>query len=120
MVDKAKLIGALLDAPEATLQRVQDAIESKGGQPTDPLAGHHLLTIMEAQKTLGWKYGKVYRAIDEGLLDTVVALGKRHITEQSLIELSEGKRQPTAEAVRRRNERNKARREAYRHSRARK
>lgn len=107
-------------ASKEVAQRVKEVIEGKERHSSDDvLAGRHLLTIKEVQKNLGWKYGKVYRAMDEGLLDTVTVMGQRHVTEQSLIELSEGKRLPSAEAVRKRDERNVARREAYRRERAR-
>jgi len=120
MVDRTKLVGELMLASEEVVQRVKEVIEGKERRSSDDvLAGRHLLTIKEAQKNLGWKYGKVYRAMGEGLLDTVTVMGQRHVTEQSLIELSEGKRLPSAEAVRKRDERNVARREAYRRERAR-
>ena len=73
-----------------------------------------LMTIAESRAFLGWSYPKMRRAIADGLIDVVTATGQRLVKEESLYELASGRRQPSAEVLARRAERNAARREEYR------
>ena len=77
-----------------------------------------LMTIAEARAFLGWSYPKIRRAIADGLLDVVDATGRRLVKEESLYELANGTRQPSAEVLARRAARNAARREEYRRRKA--
>lgn len=106
-------MAALLSASPETLERIDEILE---GRDTPPKQANHtrLMTIAEGRRFLGWSYAKIRRAIDDGLLDVVCVTGSRLIREESLYELADGRRQPSAEALARRAERNAARREEYR------
>ena len=103
----------LLKASPEMLEKIDGILEGKSCPQTE---GEHmrLMTIAEARAFLGWSYPKVRRAIADGLLDVVTATGRRLIREESLYELASGRRQPSAEVLARRAERNAARREEYR------
>ena len=102
----------LLKATPETLARIDEILEGKDPQAK---AEHtRLVSIAEARGFLGWSYPKVRRAIADGLLDVVTATGRRLVREESLYELASGRRQPSAEVLARRAERNAARREEYR------
>ena len=106
-------MAAILTASPEVLKRIDEILEGKDvGQKTDEHT--RLMTIAEARRFLGWSYPKIKRAIDDGLLDVVEATGSRLIKEESLYELSAGRRQPSAEVLARREARNAARREEYR------
>ena len=85
-----------------------------------PQAREHtrLVTIAEARAFLGWSYPRMRRAMVDGLVDVVTATGRRLVKEESLYELANGTRQPSAEVLARREARNAARREEYRHRKA--
>ena len=85
-----------------------------------PQAREHtrLVTIAEARAFLGWSYPKMRRAMVDGLVDVVTATGRRLVKEESLYELANGLRQPSAEVLARREARNAARREEYRRRKA--
>jgi hypothetical protein len=85
-----------------------------------PQAREHtrLVTIAEARAFLGWSYSRMRRAMADGLVDIVTATGRRLVKEESLYELASGCRQPSAEALARREARNAARREEYRRRKA--
>ena len=111
-------MAALLTASPETLKRIDEILEGRDSLPEKD--GHtRLLTIAEGRRFLGWSYSKIRRAIDDGLLDVVGVTGSRLIREESLYELANGRRQPSAEALARRTARNAARREEYRLKRAR-
>ena len=103
---------AVMCASPDVLKRIDAILE--GGPKEQEEKHHRLLTIAEGRRFLGWSYPKIKRAIDDGLLDVVVAMGSRLIKEESLYELAEGRRQPSAEVLARREARNAARREEYR------
>lgn len=107
----------LLKASPETLARIDDILEGKD-LPQAKAEHTRLLSIAEAREFLGWSYPKVRRAIADGLLDVVTATGRRLVREESLYELASGHRQPSAEVLARRAERNAARREEYRRRKA--
>jgi len=77
-----------------------------------------LVTIAEARAFLGWSYPRMRRAMVDGLVDVVTATGRRLVKEESLYELANGLRRPSAEVLARREARNAARREEYRRCKA--
>lgn len=103
----------LFKASPATLARIDEILEGKDLLQSK-VEHTRLLSIAEACAFLGWSYSKLRRAIDDGLLDVVSATGQRLVREESLYELASGRRQPSAEVLARRAERNAARREEYR------
>lgn len=107
----------LLKASPETLARIDDILERKD-LPQAKSEHTRLVSIAEARGFLGWSYPKLRRAIADGLLDVVTATGRRLIKEESLYELASGRRQPSAEVLARRAERNAARREEYRRRKA--
>ena len=107
----------LLKATPETLARIDEILEGKD-LPQAKAEHTRLLSIAEARGFLGWSYPKLRRAIADGLLDVVTATGRRLVREESLYELASGRRQPSAEVLARRAERNAARREEYRRHKA--
>ena len=103
----------LLKATPETLARIDEILEGKDILQSK-VEHTRLLSIAEACGFLGWSYPKLRRAIADGLLDVVTATGRRLVREESLYELASGRRQPSAEVLARRAERNAARREEYR------
>ena len=103
----------LLKASPEMLEKIDEILEGKDF-PQAERKHMRLLTIAEACAFLGWSYPKLRRAIADGLLDVVTATGRRLVREESLYELASGRRQPSAEVLARRAERNAARREEYR------
>ena len=112
---QARMEKLLKASPEA-LEMI-DAILDGGNIPQ---AKEHmrLMTIAEARAFLGWSYPKMRRAMVDGLVDVVTATGRRLVKEESLYELANGLRQPSAEVLARREARNAARREEYRRCKA--
>ena len=107
----------LLKASPEMLEKIDGILEGKCCQQTE-VRHMRLLTMSEAAAFLGWSYAKLRRAIADGLLDVVTATGRRLVREESLYELASGRRQPSAEVLARRAERNAARREEYRRRKA--
>ena len=103
----------LLKASPEKLAMIDEILKGKGS-PQGKVEHMRLMTIAQAGAFLGWNYSKVRRAIIDGLLDVVDATGRRLVREESLYELAEGRRRPSAEVLARREAKNAARREEYR------
>ena len=106
----------LLKASPEALEMIDAILDgrnrSQGNEHT------RLMTMAEARAVLGWSYSRLRRAIVDGLVDVTTATGRRLVKEESLYELASGRRQPSAEVIARREARNAARREEYRHRKA--
>lgn len=105
---------ALARATEDQLMRIDLVLTNRDPVKNEIEENLRLLTIKDACKRSNLSYPKVYRAMNDGLLDTVNATGRRMITEASLLDFCRGVRRPSAEVLARRAARNAARREAYR------
>lgn len=112
---QARMEKLLKASPEA-LEMIDAILDGRNV----PQAKEHtrLMTIAEARAFLGWSYPKMRRAMADGLVDVVTATGRRLVKEESLYELANGTRQPSAEVLARREARNAARREEYRRRKA--
>ena len=112
---QARMEKLLKASPEA-LEMIDAILDGRNV----PQAKEHtrLMTIAEARAFLGWSYSKMRRAMVDGLVDVVTATGRRLVKEESLYELANGLRQPSAEVLARREARNAARREEYRRCKA--
>jgi len=112
MTDKERM-AAILTATPDVLRRVDEVLEGRESNPRDDCEDGQLVSITNACKRTGQNYSWVYRRIQDGVLDVIDVSGRRLITKRSLDELLQGKRQPSEEAVKRRAERNAARRAEY-------
>lgn len=112
---QARMEKLLKASPEA-LEMIDAILDGRN----IPQAREHtrLVTIAEARAFLGWSYPRMRRAMVDGLVDVVTATGRRLVKEESLYELANGLRQPSAEVLARREARNAARREEYRRCKA--
>ena len=112
---QARMEKLLKASPEA-LEKIDAILDGRN----IPQAREHtrLVTIAEARAFLGWSYPRMRRAMVDGLVDVVTATGRRLVKEESLYELANGLRQPSAEVLARREARNAARREEYRRCKA--
>lgn len=112
---QARMEKLLKASPEA-LEKIDAILDGRN----IPQVREHmrLVTIAEARAFLGWSYPRMRRAMVDGLVDVVTATGRRLVKEESLYELANGLRQPSAEVLARREARNAARREEYRRCKA--
>jgi len=111
-------MAAMLAASPEVLEKIDAILEGRDNSQSQT-QHTRLLRIGEGCRFLGWSYSKMKRAIEDGLVDVADATGARLIREESLYELAEGRRKPSAEVLARREARNAARREAYRLQKAR-
>lgn len=110
---RQQLIETVLSTTDGGLDALEQALACC--MPTDSAQEQNirLLTITEACRMLNVNYPKMYRIMNDGLLDVVAATGKRMIREESLIEYSKGLRNPSPEVLARREARNALRRRQY-------
>lgn len=105
---------AILDASADVLERIDAILEGRDRIVQTEPENNRLMTVMDAARYLSISYPKIYRIMRDGLLDVVDATGRRMVREQSVIDFSKGFRTPSSEVLKRREERNAARREEYR------